>query len=221
VGAGQHPPEGVVAYRLGDGAATRRARTMAAVGAVASLAPVIFAVVLLAKLARQPTTAFWLVAMALAVLLVARAAVAYGVTRRGLRALTVTVSENQIRREAAHDACTIGRARVHRIVEVDGMLGGLRVESQPDPDSGVVLIVQVPRGGEAFGDVRARLERWVPIERRRRRGPAVRFGVGAVVVMGIFFVPFLLDDFVARSKLIAAGLVAGMWLAMRAVLKRG
>jgi hypothetical protein len=221
VGAGQHPPEGIVAYRLGDAAATRRALTTVAVGAVASLAAVIFAVVLLAKLAPQPTSAFWLVAAALALLLVARALIAYGATRSRLRALTVTVSEDQICSKASQDACAIGRAQVRRIVEVDGALGGIRVESHADPDSGVVSIVQIPRGGEAFGDVRDRLERWVPIERRERRGPAVRFGVGAVVVMGIFFVPFLLDDFVARSKLVAAGLVAGMWVAMRAVLKRG
>jgi hypothetical protein len=221
VGAGQHPPEGIVANRLGDAAATRRARMTVAVGVVMSLAPVILAVVLLTKLAPQPTTAFWLVAAALGLLLVARALIAYGATHRRLRALTVTVCEDQIRFEAARDTCTIGRERVRRIVEVDGALGGIRVESQPDPDSGVVSIVQVPRGGEAFGDVRDRLERWVPIERRGRRGPAVRFGVGAVVVIGIFFVPFLFDDFVARSKLVAAGLIAGMWIAMRAVLKRG
>jgi hypothetical protein len=33
-------------------------------------------------------------------------------------------------------------------------------------------------------------------------------------------VPFLLDDFVARSRIAAAGLVLGMWLVMRVVIGR-
>ena len=47
----------------------------------------------------------------------------------------------------------------------------------------------------------------------------MRLAVGAMVVVAIFFVPFLLEDLVARSKLVAAGLVAGMWLVMRVVMR--
>jgi hypothetical protein len=43
--------------------------------------------------------------------------------------------------------------------------------------------------------------------------------MGVAVVGAIFFVPFLLEDFVARSKLVAAALVAGMWLVMRVVMR--
>jgi hypothetical protein len=57
------------------------------------------------------------------------------------------------------------------------------------------------------------------IERRGRRGPAMRVAMGVAVVAAIFFVPFLLEDFVARSKLVAVGLVAGMWLVMRVALR--
>jgi hypothetical protein len=141
--------------------------------------------------------------------------------RRRLRALVVVVDDDGIRVDSARDALGIQRARVARIVEVEGALGGLRVESEPDPRSGVVSVVRVPRGVDAFGEVRASLERWRPLERRGRRGPALRVALGAIVVAAIFFVPFLLDDFVGRSKLVAAGLVFAMWLVMRAVMRRG
>ena len=59
------------------------------------------------------------------------------------------------------------------------------------------------------------LESWTTIERRGRRGPATRVAMGAAVVGAIFFVPFLLEDFVARSKVVAAALVAATWVAMR------
>jgi hypothetical protein len=210
----------VIHYRLDDALATRRARAAAAVGAVTSLAPIVFAVVLLTRLGWQPTTPFWAVAVVLVVLVVVRGAVGYRAARRRLRGLVVTVTDDDIRVESARDAYAIERIRAARIVEVEGALGGLRVESVPDPHGGGVSVVHVPRGGEAFGELRACLARWAPIERRGRRGPAVRLAVGAVVVAGIFFVPFLLDDFVGRSRLAAAGLVVGMWLVMRAIMGR-
>jgi hypothetical protein len=211
----------VIRYRLGDAPAARRARASAAIRAASSLAPAVLAVVLLNKFGWQPTAAFWAVAGALGVLVGARAVVGYGAVHRRLRALVVVVDDDDIRVEAARDALGIRRASVARIVEVEGALGGLRVESAPDPRSGVVSVVRVPRGGEAFGEVRASLERWRPLERRGRRGPAMRFVLGATVVAAIFFVPFLLDDFVGRSKFVAAGLVLAMWLVMRAVMSRG
>jgi hypothetical protein len=129
------------------------------------------------------------------------------------------VSDEDIHVENVRDGYSIPRSRVARIVEVDGSLGGLRVESLPDPRSGVVFEAHVPRGGDGYNDVRARLESLRTLERRGRRGPAVRVGVGAAVVAAIFFVPFLLEDFVARSKLVAAALVAGMWLVTRLVMR--
>jgi hypothetical protein len=209
----------VIRYQLGDAAATARARAAAAVGAVTSLAPVVFAVVLVRRIGWAPTGEFWAVVVALGALVVVRAAVAYATARRKLRALVVTVSDDDLRVESTRDGYTIDRARVARIVEVTGALGGLRVESEPDPRSGVVFVAHVPRGGEGYAEVRAHLEPWRPIERRGRRGPAVRVAIGVAVVAAIFFVPFLLEDFVVRSKLLAAGLVVGMWLAMRTALR--
>jgi hypothetical protein len=208
----------VIRYRLGDAEATRRARWSAVVRAVSSLAPVGLAVVLLRRLAWAPTPAFWAVVGALVALVAARAGAGYASTRRKLRALIVTVSDEDIRVASTRDSFAIPRARVGRIVEVDGSLGGLRVESQRDA-RGVLFEARVPRGGEGYADVRARLASWRAIERRGRRGPRVRIAMAALVVGGIFFVPFLLEDFVARSKLVAAGLVAGMWLVMRTVLR--
>jgi hypothetical protein len=176
-------------------------------------------VVLLRRLGWGPNFAFWAVAVALAALVAVRSAVSYGAMRRRLRALVIAVSSEGVRASTTRHASTIARGRVARIVEVEGSLGGLRVESQPDAASGEVAIVHVPRGGANFAEVRACLERWRAIERRGRRGPAVRFAIGAAMVVAIFFTPFLLEDFVARSKLIAAALVIGMWAAMRAALR--
>jgi hypothetical protein len=219
VGPGQRPPEDVIRYRLGDVEATRRARWAAGVGAISSLAPVGLAIVLLHRLGWAPTTGFWAIVGGLVTLVVTRAGVVYSSARRKLAALRVTLSEEDIQVASTRDGYAIARPRVARIVEIDGSLGGLRVESYPDARSGMVFEVRVPGGGEGYAEVRARLESWRTIERRGRRAPRVRVAIGALVVAGIFFVPFLLDDFVAHSKLVAAGLVAAMWLVMRGVTR--
>ncbi|HXN32834.1 MAG TPA: hypothetical protein VN894_13275, partial [Polyangiaceae bacterium] len=199
MGARQRAAQGVIRYQLGDASAARRARAAAAVSALTSLAPLVLAVVLLSKLGWRPTGPVWVVAGALVVLIIVRAVASYGAARQRLWALVVTMGEDAIRVESAREALQIDRARIARVVEVAGPLGGLRVESEPDPISGAVSVLRVPRGGEAFSEVRASLERWRPLERRGRHRPGVRFAVGAVVVAAIFFVPFLLDDFVGRS----------------------
>jgi hypothetical protein len=218
LGPGQRPPEDVIRYRLGDAEATRRARWGSVVGASSSLAPIALAIVLLHRLGWAPTTVFWAVVACLVVLVVTRAIAGYSSARRKLSALVVTLSEDDIHVASTRDGYAILRARVARIVEIDGSLGGLRVESYPDA-RGVVFEARVPRGGKGYAEVRARLESWRTIERRGRRAPRVRVALGALVVAGIFFVPFLLDDFVAHSKLVAAGLVAAMWLVMRVVTR--
>jgi hypothetical protein len=210
---------GVVRYRLGLAEATRRARWAAALRAASALAPVALALVLLHRLGFAPSTVFWVVTAILVVLVGTRAGVGYAGARRRLGSLVVTVSDDDIHVENARAGYSIPRSRVARIVEVEGALGGLRVESLPDAQR-EVLEAQVPRGGHGYADVRGKLESWRGIERRGRRGPAVRLAVGAAVVVAIFFVPFLLEDFVARSKLVAAALVGGMWLVARVVTRR-
>jgi hypothetical protein len=223
MGPGQRTPEGVIRYRLGDAAAARRARAVAAVGALASLAPVLMAAVLLDKLDLPVASggAFWFFAAFLGLLVGVRAAVGYSMASKRLRALVVTLDPERIHMEAGRPSSTLERAAVARIVEVGGLLGGLRVESTPDARTGAVTVVRVPRGGDGFGEVRARLGSWRPIERKGRRPPAARLALGVFVVAAIFFLPFVLDDFFAHSRVLAALAVVGMWLAVRRVLRAG
>jgi hypothetical protein len=221
VGPRQRPPEGVVEYRLGEAAAARRALAVACIGASTALAPVMLAVVLLQRLGWAATPLYWAVAAALVALVVGRAVVGHAVARRKLRALVVTVDDEAIRVASTPEGYGIERARVASIVEVEGLLGGIRVESQPDAHTQVVDVANVPRGGEGYTDVRARLATWRGIERRGRRGPAVRVALGVVVVAAIFFVPFLRDDVLSRSKWVAALLVVGTWIVMRRAMRGG
>jgi hypothetical protein len=189
----------VIRYQLTASAANKRALAAALVRAATSMAPVVLCIVLLRRVGWAPTVAFWAVAAALCGLVVVRAVVGYSGARRRLASLAVTLEDDSIR--------------------VDGSLGGLRVEGLPDPRTRVVHVASVPRGGPGYGEVRASLASWRPIDRRGRRGPAVRLAIGALVVAGIFFLPFVLDDFVARSRLLGAALVAGTWLVMRAAVR--
>jgi hypothetical protein len=209
----------VIRYRLDDAQASRRAMVATVVGAVTSLAPVALAVVLLRRLGWAPGGLFWAVIAALGALVVVRAVVGYLSVTRRLRALVITLDADVLRADGLRASESYPRDRLEHVLEVDGALGGLRVGFGHDPGTGDPREIRVPRGGEGYADVRARLESWRPIERRSRRGPAVRVAMGALVVAGIFFVPFLLDDFVSRSRLFAAGLVALAWIAMRVAMR--
>jgi hypothetical protein len=218
MGAGQRPPESVIRYQLGAAAARRRAAAAAAIGAATTLAPVVLALELVPRLGWSPSAMYWVLAVGVVALVVARTTSQYATSARRLRALRVTLDDDAIATESARDALTIGRAEVARIVEIAGALGGVRVESQPDR-RGVVLVAVVPRGGDNFGDVRAGLAQWRPIERRPRVGLGVRLLFGASVVAAIFFLPFLLDDLVGRSKVVAAALVLVAWAITRWVMR--
>jgi hypothetical protein len=209
VGPGQRAPESVVRYELGAVVARRRAASSAAIGACTALAPLLLGVELLPRVGWSPTPTFWAVAAAIVVLIVVRTVVSYSTAVRRLVALRVTLEDDVLSNESASDRLAIPRARIARMVEIHGALGGISVESEPDTN-GVVLVVSVPRGGERFGEMRAALERWRTIERRPRLGLGVRVLFGAGIVAAIFFLPFLLDDF-ARTKAVAALLVVLAW----------
>jgi hypothetical protein len=223
VGAGQRSNEGVICYQLGAVAATRRARALAAVGATTAAAPLMLAAGILHRFAHRlaltPTSLMWMVAIAGGVLVSVRALVQYSSAKQRLRALRVVVDDHSIATRTAHNAYAIPLARVARIVEIEGALGGLRIESEPEAGNGTVLVASVPCGGEAFAQVRSRLERWRAIERRQRRGPAKRWLLGALIVAAIFFLPFVLDDIAPRSNFIIAAFVALAWMAMRWALR--
>ncbi len=215
MGSGQRAPEGVIVYRLGAVAAKRRAGAAAVVRALTALAPVVLAAELLPRLGWSPAGPLLVVAAALFTLVIVRAAVQYATAKRRLGSLRITLDDDSLAAETAADRLTVPRALVARIVEIDGVLGGIRVESAPDVVSGVFLSASVPRGGEGFGEVRARLEQWRTIERRSKRGSGVRLLLGVAIVMAMFFLPFVLDDFVARSRLLAGGVVVLAWAAIR------
>jgi hypothetical protein len=215
VGAGQRAPESVIHYVLEPAAARRRAAAASAIGALTSLAPVALGLELLPRLGWSPTGMFWAVTACIGALVVVRTLSQYATVRRRLGSLEVTLDDDAITTTTSSDALTVARGRVARIVEVRGALGGLRVESEPDPRSGVVLVASIPRGGDHFGDVRTALERWRPIDRRPRLGVGVRVLSGAGIVAAVFFMPFVLDDFVARSKVVAAVIVLLAWAVAR------
>lgn len=209
----------MIRYQLGVAAAGRRAAVAAGIGAATTLAPVVLALELAPRLGWSLPVVFWVLAAAIGALIVARTASQYATGKRRLAALRVALDDDAITTESARDVLTIARGEVARIVEIAGTLGGLRVESRPDPRTGVVLVASVPRGGESFGDVRAGLEQWRAIERRPRvsRGVRVLFGVG--VIAAIFFLPFVLDELVGRSKALAAALVLLAWAITRWVMR--
>ncbi len=193
--------------------ARRRAAAGAFIGASTALAPLLLGVELLPRVGWSPSSTFWVIAAGIALLVVVRTWVQYSAARRRLGALAVTLDDEALSTETSTNRLSIPRTRIARVVEVDGLLGGVRVESTPDA-GGVVLVASVPRGGDRFGDIRAGLERWVPIERRPRLGVGVRLLFGAGVVAVIFFLPFLVDDF-ARSKAVVAILVLLAWAVTR------
>ena len=215
MGSGQRAPQGVILYRLGAVAAKRRAGASAAVRALTALAPLVLAAELLPRLGWSPAGPLIAVAAGLFALVIVRATVQYATARRRLASLVVTMDDDSVAAETSADKVTVPRLRVARIVEIDGALGGIRIDSAPDAASGIVLSASVPRGGEGFGEVRARLEQWRTIERRGRTGSGGRLLVGVAVVMALFFLPFVLDDFVARSKVLAGAVVVLAWAAIR------
>ena len=106
--------------------------------------------------------------------------------------------------------------------EIPGALGGLRVELADgwDGREDSPAYVDVPRGGDGFGELRAGLERWRPIDPPKRIATALRVAIGVAVVLVLFFVPFFLDDVFGRSKPAAVLAVVVLWVVARFVLAR-
>ena len=217
MGAGTRAATDVTRYALDEAAATRRARWAALVSIATPLGPVVLGVVLLRRLAWGPSPLVSAVVAALLALIVVRGCVRYAAVKRRVGMLVVTLEDDEIRVETTRDGVAIARADVTRIVEIDGSLGGLVVESRRA--AGESVEAHIPQGGHGYAELCAKLERWRPVERRPRGRPSTRLMFGAVIVAAFFFVPFFLDDVVAHSKFFAAGMVAASWLALRMVLR--
>ena len=205
---------GAIVYRLSDRAARTRARASAIVGAASTLAPALLVVVLLEKLGYAPGRAAMMCAALLVMLAIARAFASARRIERHLRAFEITVDDAGIAVTTLPAAQRILRGTIEKMVEIDGMLGGLRVEMPEER-------LDIPRGGELFGELRAALEAWRPVERAPRRRRVARAGLIVLFVLAIFFLPFFLDDLVGRSRVGAMVLVGGLWLAMLFARSRG
>jgi hypothetical protein len=210
-----------IEYSLGADAVKKRARATSAIATAAMFAPVALVVVLLRRLgygtgpAERPALA---IACGVFALVCVRAFVEARRLRRRLERLRVVAGADELRIETEAGTTRVPRAAIARAVEIDGLLGGVRLELRDLDDA--PERVDLPRGGEAFGALRARIASWTPVERAPRRGRAARIAIGVVVIAAIFFLPFILEDFFGRSKPAALALVLGLWIALRLLARR-
>jgi hypothetical protein len=196
---------------------------MTAVGVGVALSPVALVVLLLTKMGfRFDATTLGLVG-AITALVVLRSVALHARRVALLGALVVSVEEDALVVEARREKrLFFPRSDVQRLQEMEGALGGLRVHLAPRGDAPTVF--DIPRGGKHFGDLRAELETWRPLERSGRRTKWTRVGYVLAVVAGIFFIPFLLDDILGLSRvsarMFASTLVMVVWFGARAVTRR-
>ena len=196
---------------------------MTAVSAGVALSPVALVILLLTKMGfRFDATTLGLVG-AITALVVLRSLALHARRVGLLRALVVSVEADALVVEARREKRLVfPRGDVRRLQEMEGALGGLRVHLAPRGDAPTVF--DIPRGGRHFGDLRAELETWRPLERPGRRTKWARAGYVAAVVAGIFFIPFLLDDILGLSRvsarMFASALVMLVWFGARAMTRR-
>lgn len=208
-----------VRYALDRDEALKRARGMTAVSAGVALSPVALVVLLLTKMGfRFDATTLGLVG-AITALVVLRSVALHARRVALLRGLVVNLEDDALVVDARRQKGLIfPRKDVRRIQEMEGALGGLRVHLAPRGDAPTVF--DIPRGGKHFGDLRAELETWRPLERSGRRSKWMRVGYVVAVVAGIFFIPFLLDDILGLShvsaRMFASTLVMLVWFGARA-----
>lgn len=212
-------------YRLSDEAIARRARANAVVATLSAMAPAVFTVLALYQMNFVPRMYLGLVLGLLTALAAARIYAGYIQMGRQLRAFSVVLSDAAdapLVIETRRGRHELPRPSVARVREIDGVLGGLRVDLAAGWDGGSESpeFVDVPRGGERFAELRAAFEEIRPVERPRRRGKLARAALACCVIFGIFFLPFFLDDLFGRSKVLAVGLVLVVWVGLRLVVRR-
>jgi hypothetical protein len=210
-----------IRYALAEPAVIERGRATALFGAVATMLPPLLVMVLVAQLDLAPRAVVIAIAALVVALGAARGAVGYRLVLRRLRALVIRIDPEALVVDTARASLVVPRRAVAKIIEIDGPLGGLRLELRGGPDlPDLPDRVDLPRGGEHFADLRTELALWSPLTRAPRRRRLTRVGLGALVVLAIFFVPFFVDDVVMRSRVAACAVILGLWLATRAALAR-
>lgn len=192
-------------YRLDDRAARSRARVVAAVGTAQALSPAMLVVVLVHRLGYLTSTLALVGGGALVLLAVARGVAEYARVVRRLVRFAVTADDTGLHVVSGAADLVVAWEEVTAAREIGGALGGVRVETN---DEGRI---DVPRGGEGFGELRSEIAAHVPLGRARRRGLVARVVLGAAVILGMFFVPFAVDDLAGRSRVAAVLTVAVVW----------
>ncbi len=200
-------------YRLGAAAARSRARLVAAVGTAQALSPAALVVVLVHKLGYVTDRLAWWGGGALVVLALVRGVALYLRVAPRLLRFAAAVEDDGVRVTFAAADELLEWEELTGAVEIPGRLGGLRLETRGGR-------VDVPRGGDGFGELRAAVDARLEVRPAPRRARNVRVGLGALVVLAIFFVPFALDDVVGRSRLAALGVVGAVWLLLYLLRRR-
>jgi hypothetical protein len=202
--------------------ARNRARAGAAAGTVATVGPVAFGLVLLLRTGATFDKAIvWAVCGAIVVLGSVRSVLAFRRMRGELSALRIELADGALEVRTRRKTHTIPGEAVESITEIPGWLGGLRVNLVLgwDGTRDSPRYLDVPRGGDGFGELRAELEKWKAVQLPKRRGRIARIAIGIGIVLGLFFVPFLVAD-VGQSPILAAALVLAGFVAMRIALSR-
>jgi hypothetical protein len=203
-------------YVLAPRAIAARARAVAASGTAAAVAPAWLVVVLAAQLGLTSRALTMELALAIGALGLTRALIDHGRTKKRLAALAIDVDGEELTLRTARGSTRVPPGGITRVTEIDGAYGGLRVElSAP----GAIERFDVPRGGDSFAELRAWLVSRAPTVRSPRRSRAAKIALVAAVVLGLFFVPFVVAD--ARGSRVAVAIVLLVaWGAMRAVAAR-
>ncbi len=206
-----------VTYALTPQAISARARVVALSGAAIAVAPAWLVVVLVAQLGLASRAVTLGLAAAIGVLGALRAVAERGRVRRRLGVFSVQAEGDELVVTSVRGTTRVPVTGVVRVRDVEGTYGGLRVELAPGSEPSRF---DVPRGGEAFLDLREWLSARTTVERAPRRGPIARVALVAGVVLAIFFVPFVVAD--ARGSRVAVALVLLVaWAALRVVAARG
>ncbi len=205
-----------IAYVLAPRAIERRARAIGAWRAAATAAPALLVVVLVAQLGTAPGA--WLAGFgaAMVALTVARALAESRAAMRRLAQLTIEADDAGLLVRTAGGEARVEPRAIAGAIEHEGALGGLSLALRGED---LPSRMDVPRGGDGFAELRARIASWAPIERPPRRGKIARLALGVAIVAGVFFAPFVLDD--ARgSRVAVAALVLAAWGGMRLLVSR-
>ncbi len=210
-----------VHYALGEEAIARRALGSAVAETVSAIAPPAFVLVVLARLDVAPVKFFVIGGVLLLLLGFARGATTWQRLRRHLARFTVDVGELDVVITTLRGEHKVPRPAVERVREIPGLLGGLRIELAEgwDGRDDSPEIVDVPRGGDGFAELRVALGEIRPLEAPRRVQRYLRVGLIVSVTLAVFFVPFFLDLLGNQSRIVALAVVLALWVTMRILFR--